>query len=68
MILRKIMRDIDQLNIQHLFLKEGESETRGHRFKVRSETYKRVQRGNSFSECLERAARGSSGGGYNFVC
>ena len=38
----KIMRGIDQLDSQHLFPKEGESKTRGHRFKVRGERYKRV--------------------------
>ena len=62
------MRGTDQLGSQHPFLKVGESKTRGHRFKVRGERYKRVQRGIFFSqdgECLEQAARGSSRGGYN---
>ena len=40
------MRGIDQLDIQYLFPKVGESKTRGHRFKVRGERYKSVQRGN----------------------
>jgi len=65
------MRGIDKVDSQHLFPKVGESKTRGHRFKVREERYKRVQRGNLFSqeggECLERAARDSSRGGYNSV-
>ena len=39
----KIVRGIDQLDSQHLFPKAGESKTRGHRFKVRGERYKRVQ-------------------------
>ena len=37
----KIMRGIDQLDSQYLFPKVGESKTRGHRFKVRGERYKR---------------------------
>ena len=45
----KIMRGIDRLDNQHLFPKVGESKTRGHRFKVRGERYKRVQRGNCFT-------------------
>ena len=68
----KIMRGTDQLDSQYLFPKVGESKTRGHRFKVRGERYKSVQRGNFFTqrvggECLEQAARGSSRGGYNFI-
>ena len=66
----KIMRGIDQLDSQYLFPKVGKSKTRGHRFKMRRERYKRVQRGNFFTEggeCLEQAARGSYRGGYNFV-
>ena len=46
----KIMRGIDQLDNQYLFPKVGESKTRGHRFKVRGERYKRVQRGNFFTQ------------------
>ena len=64
------MRGIEQLDDQYLFPKVGESKTRGHRFKVRGERYKSVQRGNFFTEGgerLEQAARGSSRGGYNFV-
>ena len=38
----KIMRGIDQLDSQHLFPKVGKSKTRGHRFKVRGEGYKRI--------------------------
>ena len=67
----KIMRGTDQPDSQYLFPNVRESKTRGHRFKVRGERYKRVQRGNFFhtegGECLEQAARGSSGGGDNFV-
>ena len=48
----KIMRGIDQLDSQHLFQMIGESKTRGHRFKVRGERYKRVQRGNFFTQRL----------------
>ena len=44
------MRGIDQLDSQYLFPKVGESKTRGHRFKVRGERYKRVQRGNFFTQ------------------
>ena len=46
----KIMRDIDKVDSQHLFPKVGESKTRGHRFKVRGERYKSVQRGNFFTQ------------------
>ena len=66
----KIMRGIDKVDSQYLFPKVGESKTRGHRFKVRGERYKSVQRGNSFTEggeCREQAARGSSRGRYNFA-
>ena len=66
----KTMRGIDQLDSQYLFPKVGESKTRGHRFKVRRERYKMVQRGifsHRECECLEQAARGSSRGGYNLV-
>ena len=42
------MRGIDKVDSQYLFPKVGECKTRGHRFKVRGERYKRVQRGNSF--------------------
>ena len=45
----KIMRGTDQLERQYLFPKVGESKTRGHRFKVRGERYKRAQRGNLFT-------------------
>ena len=65
------MRGIDQQDSQHLFPKVGESKTRGHRFKVRGERYKRDQRGTFIhtesGECLEQVARGSSRGGYNFI-
>jgi len=37
------MRGIDKVDSQHLFPKVGESKTRGHRFKVRGERYKRAQ-------------------------
>ena len=66
----KIMRGTDQLDNQYLFPKIGESETRGYRFKVRGNRYKRVQRGNFFTEggeCLEQVARNGGRGGYNFV-
>ena len=46
----KIMRGIDQLDSQYLFPKVGESKARGHRFKVRGERYKSVQRGNCFTQ------------------
>jgi len=46
----KIMRGIDKVDSQHLFPKVGESETRGHRFKVRGDRFRRVQRGNIFTE------------------
>ena len=46
----KIMRGIDQLDSQYLFPKVRESKTRGHRFKVRGKRYKRVQRGNFFTQ------------------
>ena len=46
----KIMRGIDQLDSQYLFPKVGESKTRAHRFKVRGERYKRVQRDNFFTQ------------------
>ena len=46
----KIMRGIDQLDSQYLFPKVGESKTRGHRFKVRGERYKGVQRSNLFTK------------------
>ena len=42
----KIIRGIDQLDSQYL----GESKTRGHRFKVRGERYKSVQRSNFFTQ------------------
>ena len=45
----KIMRGIDQLDSQYLFPNVGESKTRGHRFTVRGERYKRVQRCNIFT-------------------
>ena len=46
----KIMRGINQLDSQYIFPKVGESKTRGHRFKVRGERYKSVQRGNFFTQ------------------
>ena len=46
----KIMRGTDQLDSQYLFPKVVESKTRGHRFKVRGERYKSVQRGNFFTQ------------------
>ena len=45
----KIMRGIGKVDSQHIFPKVGESKTRGHRFNVRGERYKRVQRGNFFT-------------------
>jgi len=39
------MRGIDEVDLQHIFPKIGESKTGGHRFKVRGERYERVQRG-----------------------
>ena len=44
------MTDIDQPDSQYLFPKVGGSKTRRHRFKVRGERYKRVQRGNFFTQ------------------
>ena len=44
------MRGIDQLDSQYLFPKVGESKTRGHRFRVRGERYRSVQRGNCSTE------------------
>ena len=46
------MRGTDQLDSQYLFPKVGESKTRGHRFKVRGERYKSVQRGNFFTQMV----------------
>ena len=46
----KIMRGTDQLDSQYLFPEAGESKTRGHRFKVRGERYRRVQRDNFFTQ------------------
>ena len=46
----KIMRGIDKVDSQYLFPKVGESKTRGHRFKVRGERYKSVQRGKFFTQ------------------
>ena len=43
------MRGTDQLDSQHHFPKARESKTRGHRFKVRGERYRSVQRGNPFT-------------------
>ena len=65
------MRGTDQLDSQYLFPKVGESETRGQRFKVRGGEIQKGPEGHFFhtegGECLERAARGSSRGGYNFI-
>ena len=47
-----LMRGIDQLDSKYLFPKVGESKTRGHRFKVRGERYKRVQRANFFQRVV----------------
>ena len=44
------MKGTDQRDSQYLFPKVGESKTRGHRFKVRGERYKSVQRGNYFTQ------------------
>ena len=44
------MRGTDQLDSQYLFPKTGESKTSGHRFKVRGEIYKSIQRGNVFTQ------------------
>jgi len=46
----KMMRGIDKVDSQHPFPKVGKSKTRGHRFKVRGKRYKRVQRGNVFTQ------------------
>ena len=46
------MRGIDQRDSQYLFTKVGESKTRGHRFKMRGERYRRIQRGNFFTQRL----------------
>ena len=48
----KVMRCTDQLDSQYLFPKVGESKTRGHRFKVRGERYKSVQRGSFFTQSV----------------
>jgi len=42
----KIMRWIDKRDSQHFLPKVWESKTGGHRFKVRGERFRRVQRGN----------------------
>ena len=44
------MRGRDQRDSQYLFTKIGESKTRGRRFKMRGERYKRIQRGNFFTQ------------------
>ena len=46
----KIMRGRDKVDSQYLFPKVAESKTRGHRFMVRGERYKSVQRGNFFTQ------------------
>ena len=46
----KIMRGIDQFDGQHLFQNVGESTTRRHKFKVRRERYKRVQKRTFFTQ------------------
>ena len=46
----KIISGIDKVDSQYLFPNAGESKTRGHRFKVRGERYKRLQRGNFFTQ------------------
>ena len=51
-------RGIDQLNSQYLFPNIGESKTRGHRFKVRRKRYKRIQRGNFFTQRVKECVRG----------
>ena len=44
------MRGIDQRDSQYIFTKVGESKTRGRRFKMRGERYKRIQRCNFFTQ------------------
>ena len=44
------MRDIDRMNAHSLFPREGALKTRGHRFKVRGERFKRDLRGNFFTQ------------------
>eukprot|EP00061_Rhincodon_typus_P014461 g41490.t1 len=44
----KLMRGIDRVNSQGLFPRVGESETRGHSFKVKGERFERDLRGNFF--------------------
>jgi len=55
------MRGVDKVDSQHLFPKVGESKTRGCRFKVRGERFRRFQRGNFFhsegGECLEQSCQ-----------
>jgi len=61
---------MDKVGSQHLFPKVGESKTRGHRFVRGEENQKGPEEQSLHSEggeCLERAARGSSRGGYNIV-
>lgn len=43
------MREIDKIKSCSLLPKEGESKTRGHKFKARGEIFKRDPRGNFFS-------------------
>ncbi|MBB6707133.1 reverse transcriptase family protein [Proteus mirabilis] len=50
----KIMRGMDRINRQSLFPGVGESRTRGHRFRVRGERYKRDLRGNFFTQRVVR--------------
>ena len=45
----EIMRGSDQRDSQYRFTKVEEFKTRRHRFKVRGERYKSVQRGNVFT-------------------
>jgi len=44
------MRGIDKVDSQQRFATVGESKTRGHRFNVRGERYRRAQRGNFFTQ------------------
>eukprot|EP00061_Rhincodon_typus_P001769 g15729.t1 len=48
----KIMRGMDRVNSQGLFSRVGKSKTRGHRFMVRGERFKRDLRGNVFTQTV----------------
>ena len=65
----KIMRGMDRVDSQKHFPRVEESITRGHRFKVRGARFEGDVRGRFFytegGGCLELAARGGSGSGYD---